>query len=108
MLMMLRPPMSTLFFFLMIRRPPRSTLFPYTTFFRSRLLEPRGHALDGGANFRIGRQRHQETHHARAFLAADTLRLEGPRGHGLQREGVMLLTPARELAVDANLRGERV
>src|ERR1035437_10616465 len=31
------------FFFLMIRRPPRSTLFPYTTLFRSHLLE---HALD--------------------------------------------------------------
>src|SRR2546430_13636437 len=29
-----------LFFFLMIRRPPRSTLFPYTTLFRSPLLEP--------------------------------------------------------------------
>src|SRR2546422_4562970 len=27
------------FFFLMIRRPPRSTLFPYTTLFRSRILE---------------------------------------------------------------------
>src|SRR5256885_8013713 len=27
------------FFFLMIRRPPRSTLFPYTTLFRSLLLE---------------------------------------------------------------------
>src|SRR6185369_17808750 len=27
------------FFFLMIRRPPRSTLFPYTTLFRSRLLD---------------------------------------------------------------------
>src|SRR3712207_8017633 len=26
----------------MIRRPPRSTLFPYTTLFRSRLLEQRG------------------------------------------------------------------
>src|SRR5438270_13856374 len=26
------------FFFLMIRRPPRSTLFPYTTLFRSRIL----------------------------------------------------------------------
>src|SRR5258708_33033993 len=30
---------SALFFFLMIRRPPRSTLFPYTTLFRSELLE---------------------------------------------------------------------
>src|SRR5690349_23060463 len=27
------------FFFLMIRRPPRSTLFPYTTLFRSYLVE---------------------------------------------------------------------
>src|SRR3712207_9216202 len=27
------------FFFLMIRRPPRSTLFPYTTLFRSELVE---------------------------------------------------------------------
>src|SRR2546426_8713696 len=33
-----------LFFFLMIRRPPRSTLFPYTTLFRSVLLE-REHAV---------------------------------------------------------------
>src|SRR3989337_3378501 len=28
-----------LLFFLMIRRPPRSTLFPYTTLFRSGVLE---------------------------------------------------------------------
>src|SRR2546422_7859161 len=28
-----------LFFFLMIRRPPRSTLFPYTTLFRSLVLD---------------------------------------------------------------------
>src|SRR3712207_7869246 len=28
----------------MIRRPPRSTLFPYTTLFRSRVVEP--HVLD--------------------------------------------------------------
>src|SRR5688572_31194372 len=27
------------FFFLMIRRPPRSTLFPYTTLFRSGILD---------------------------------------------------------------------
>src|SRR3712207_7905867 len=27
-------------FFLMIRRPPRSTLFPYTTLFRSDVVEP--------------------------------------------------------------------
>src|SRR3712207_6265553 len=30
-----------LFFFLMIRRPPRSTLFPYTTLFRSDVLQMR-------------------------------------------------------------------
>src|SRR3712207_8467810 len=29
------------FCFLMIRRPPRSTLFPYTTLFRSMLLDPK-------------------------------------------------------------------
>src|SRR2546428_631272 len=29
------------FFFLMIRRPPRSTLFPYTTLFRSPVLDER-------------------------------------------------------------------
>src|SRR5690349_23736219 len=30
-----------MFFFLMIRRPPRSTLFPYTTLFRSVVVEKR-------------------------------------------------------------------
>src|SRR5437588_12417166 len=30
----------SLFFFLMIRRPPRSTLFPYTTLFRSDVVDP--------------------------------------------------------------------
>src|SRR3712207_8144952 len=28
-----------MFFFLMIRRPPRSTLFPYTTLFRSAIVD---------------------------------------------------------------------
>src|SRR5690554_8048168 len=27
------------FFFLMLRRPPRSTLFPYTTLFRSKIVD---------------------------------------------------------------------
>src|SRR2546430_10042701 len=31
--------MPRCFFFLMIRRPPRSTLFPYTTLFRSVVLQ---------------------------------------------------------------------
>src|SRR3712207_6886577 len=30
------------FFFLMIRRPPRSTLFPYTTLFRSAVVDAGG------------------------------------------------------------------
>src|SRR5690606_40285102 len=34
-LVLSRPQLCSLFFFLMIRRPPRSTLFPYTTLFRS-------------------------------------------------------------------------
>src|SRR3712207_8750022 len=33
---------SLYFFFLMIRRPPRSTLFPYTTLFRSVVLDRDG------------------------------------------------------------------
>src|SRR5256885_6209034 len=35
------------FFFLMIRRPPRSTLFPYTTLFRSELMEKQSERLVG-------------------------------------------------------------
>src|SRR3712207_8435439 len=38
----------TLLFFLMIRRPPRSTLFPYTTLFRSNIIDTPGHADFGG------------------------------------------------------------
>src|SRR5258708_2566091 len=34
-----KTPCIVLFFFLMIRRPPRSTLFPYTTLFRSCLIQ---------------------------------------------------------------------
>src|SRR3712207_9211293 len=41
-----------LFFFLMIRRPPRSTLFPYTTLFRSEVMD----ALHQGR--RAGLKRH--------------------------------------------------
>src|SRR3712207_7343934 len=47
----------------MIRRPPRSTLFPYTTLFRSRLLEnppgrrvrPDGGVRAGGEGVKAGR-----------------------------------------------------
>src|SRR2546430_11132724 len=37
----------------MIRRPPRSTLFPYTTLFRSHLLDP---LPLGHAHLRVGRE----------------------------------------------------
>src|SRR2546422_4826648 len=40
------------FFFLMIRRPPRSTLFPYTTLFRSPLIDMRGLLRDPVAEVR--------------------------------------------------------
>src|SRR2546430_13725125 len=36
----------------MIRRPPRSTLFPYTTLFRSQLVDAQ--ALDGPGGFALG------------------------------------------------------
>src|SRR5688572_31343803 len=36
------------FFFLMIRRAPRSTLFPYTTLFRSCLLDAQPDQAEGG------------------------------------------------------------
>src|SRR2546427_10187552 len=41
--------MYFLFFFLMIRRPPRSTLFPYTTLFRSDLVELSGGSYEAPA-----------------------------------------------------------
>src|SRR5258708_21252828 len=45
------------FFFLMIRRPPRSTLFPYTTLFRSDVLDPV--RFVGGARRKLRRQRRE-------------------------------------------------
>src|SRR5439155_15266433 len=47
------------FFFLMIRRPPRSTLFPYTTLFRSKLVDERlkaklAEAKDADLDAKIG------------------------------------------------------
>src|SRR3712207_7773745 len=49
----------------MIRRPPRSTLFPYTTLFRSQLVDPervetrqREHHLGLGPQAGVGRPQH--------------------------------------------------
>src|SRR5205809_1668521 len=50
------------FFFLMIRRPPRSTLFPYTTLFRSLVLD--GQTTQGLACVRsLGRAGHRSEEH---------------------------------------------
>src|SRR6202008_5154842 len=40
--------LSVVFFFLMIRRPPRSTLFPYTTLFRSTIIQVQCVAMNPG------------------------------------------------------------
>src|SRR5207302_10912582 len=42
------------FFFLMIRRPPRSTLFPYTTLFRSGMLQTFQFETELGDGSRFG------------------------------------------------------
>src|SRR3712207_8787870 len=44
----MRDEVANMLFFLMIRRPPRSTLFPYTTLFRSVVVEHLGRAAEEG------------------------------------------------------------
>src|SRR2546430_6170114 len=51
-----------MFFFLMIRRPPRSTLFPYTTLFRSHLVQGDGALHLHGPGRAGGAQRRSEEH----------------------------------------------
>src|SRR3712207_7325911 len=64
------------FFFLMIRRPPRSTLFPYTTLFRSRVVQGMidifGGWIDryGVDGFRIDTARHVNPEFWQAFVPA--------------------------------------
>src|SRR2546426_8539218 len=86
--------LSVFFFFLMIRRPPRSTLFPYTTLFRSDVLQVLGerelHALgaDGGdiraRGRRLPRQGRGLRRGARRCFAPGVVRGLGRcgRGHG--------------------------
>src|SRR5258705_5941842 len=73
------------FFFLMIRRPPRSTLFPYTTLFRSHVLQQ----LDFAAEIR-----------RLSFVAGDADAPEslGENTHGVVRE-LEHLQDARRAAV---------
>src|SRR5471032_3552686 len=48
------------FFFLMIRRPPRSTLFPYTTLFRSYVINASAAVGTGLSNYAINDIRSEE------------------------------------------------
>src|SRR5437773_5654363 len=42
----------------MIRRPPRSTLFPYTTLFRSQVVEPEGRVRAQDHQVAVGKVHH--------------------------------------------------
>src|SRR3712207_6889814 len=66
-------------FFLMIRRPPRSTLFPYTTLFRSFVIEdagPEGWQHDGLARPDDGVGRLEEGAQRSGRIEWDALRSE--------------------------------
>src|SRR3712207_7951969 len=69
-----------MFFFLMIRRPPRSTLFPYTTLFRSHVVEHR---------FALGR-RQRGVQFARNLLARHASYGEPEEGEDLDRKSTRL------------------
>src|SRR3989441_2195166 len=96
----------------MIRRPPRSTLFPYTTLFRSDLLDGAPEDLahvDGGADQggqlahdreAGGRRSGAARGHRRAVLARGGLELlEGRHGRPplLRHRGASVQPPAREI-----------
>src|SRR5690606_40786773 len=60
----------SLFFLLMIRRPPRSTLFPYTTLFRSRGIDPGAVTLGIGGR-EVGQRLTQPQHVVRALRSEE-------------------------------------
>src|SRR5438309_3386713 len=70
----------------MIRRPPRSTLFPYTTLFRSHILEPNHGTIRVRANDNFTKLRlsHQ------AALRADRIRKLLPGRRGRDRKSTRL------------------
>src|SRR2546430_9439754 len=71
------PLLILFFFFLMIRRPPRSTLFPYTTLFRSQVVE-----AEDGLPDRRGRPRRSAGRHPGAAGRGEDQRHGGCRGGG--------------------------
>src|SRR2546430_14396548 len=71
------PLLILFFFFLMIRRPPRSTLFPYTTLFRSQVVE-----AEDGLPDRRGRPRRSAGRHPGAAGRGEDQRHGGGRGGG--------------------------
>src|SRR5256886_8340085 len=92
------------FFFLMIRRPPRSTLFPYTTLFRSSLVQVRrGHLPPDSLRRRARRalagteRRPAVPHGARLARMTKPLEVEGlgydlpGRGKGERRKSRSLV-----------------
>src|SRR3712207_7794245 len=66
----------------MIRRPPRSTLFPYTTLFRSALVQPVHRRLQGGG----ARARPQDARRPRRVRSGRVCRDRGAREGGARSE----------------------
>src|SRR5690625_2325189 len=100
------PCLLFLSFFLLVRRPPLSSLFPYTTLFRSALLDPLHRAADLAHELLVRCGLHLQTLNRRGRSRAILLRL---RDHG-PRRGVQVLAvetlrelaePARDLVLPA-------
>src|SRR3989441_12126028 len=80
--------LSFFFFFLMIRRPPRSTLFPYTTLFRSEVVQQEeGIELLGVPEAERPAQLHAGTLDGGLGLKD---RLDRPYGHGVSPSYAMV------------------
>src|SRR5260370_15583434 len=86
----------------MIRRPPRSTLFPYTTLFRSALIELRANGLPSLPN-RL-RVDHADLHTA-AAPSQESRRPESQHHMALRRNPIHLLR-RMSLAIE-NVRGAK-
>src|SRR5947209_16470427 len=81
--------LNCLLFFLMIRRPPRSTLFPYTTLFRSFVLQKiaedeKLEVNDDDIDEEIRSEEHTSELQSRQYLVCRLL-LEKKKGDRVQR-----------------------